>query len=172
MLMRLWVLLAFAFASAAFAETTYTREISRIVQGKCQQCHRPNDIAPFALTTYDDVVTYAEDIKVALTDKKMPPWKPAPGVNEFRDSYALSDEDRALFLAWIDAGMPQGEPADAPEPTPVSESPWHLGEPDMILTMPEYTPPERATDTYRCFVLPTGLTENRFISATQALPGN
>jgi len=158
--------------AVASAETTYTRDISRIIQAKCQQCHRPNDIAPFALTTYDDVVTYAEDIQTVLKAKRMPPWKPVADVGAFRDSYALSDEDRNTVLNWIAAGMPQGDPADAPDPLPVSDSPWQLGDPDLILTMPEYTPPQRATDTYRCFVLPTGLTENRFISATQALPGN
>jgi hypothetical protein len=62
--------------------------------------------------------------------------------------------------------------ADMPEPLPVSGSAWQLGDPDLILTMPEYTPPPRATDTYRCFTLPTGLTQNRFIAASQALPGN
>ena len=165
-------LLLFTFAAIASAEVTYTRDISRIVATKCQQCHRPNDIAPFPLMTYDDVVTYVGDIKRVLTEKKMPPWKPVPGPIEFQGSYALNDDDRAMVLAWIEAGMPQGDAADLPEPKPVSDSPWHLGDPDMILTMPEYTPPPRATDTYRCFVLPTGLTENRFISATQALPGN
>src|SRR4051794_122778 len=123
MFMRPTAVLLLAFAAVASAETTYTRDISRIIQSKCQQCHRPNDIAPFALMTYDDLVIYAPDIKDALSTKKMPPWKPAPGVGAFRDSYALSDEDRAKVLAWIDAGLPQGDAADAPEPTPVSESP-------------------------------------------------
>jgi Copper type II ascorbate-dependent monooxygenase, C-terminal domain len=172
MLMRSLGLLLFTFAAVAPAEVTYTRDISRMVQTKCQQCHRPNDVAPFALMSYDDVVTYGDDIKSSLTQNKMPPWKPVPGYNEFRDSYALNDEDRATFVAWIDAGMPQGDPADAPDPVPVSDSPWQLGDPDMVLTIPEYTPPPRVSDTYRCFVLPTGLTENRFIAATQALPGN
>jgi hypothetical protein len=170
--MRSAAVLFLCLAAISPAQTTYTRDISRIVQAKCQQCHRPNDIAPFALMTYDDVVTYADDIKTDLTLKKMPPWKPVPGPVEFRDSYAMSDDERATFLAWIDAGMPQGDPADAPDPLPVSDSPWQLGAPDLTLAAPEYTPPSRATDTYRCFVLPSGLTENRFISAIQALPGN
>jgi hypothetical protein len=164
--------LLFAFAVLASAETTYTRDVARIMQVKCQQCHRPNDVAPFALMTYDDAVTYAADIKTSLNNKTMPPWKPVPGFNNFADSYAITDDERNTILAWIDGGTPQGDMADMPAPLPVSDSPWQLGQPDMVLTMPEYTPPIRATDTYRCFVLPTGLTENRFISAMQALPGN
>src|SRR2546426_1133790 len=170
--MRNALVLLFGFVVMAFAETTYTRDVARILQVKCQQCHRPNDVAPFALMTYDDAVTYADDIKTALNNKTMPPWKPVPGFNEFRDSFAISDDERNTILAWIDGGTPQGNAADMPDPQPVSDGPWQLGEPDAILKMPEYTPPPRATDTYRCFVLPTGLTENRFIAAAQALPGN
>jgi mono/diheme cytochrome c family protein len=166
-------LIAFlAFASVAAAETTYTRDVARIMQLRCQQCHRPNDVAPFALMTYDDAVTYAADIKTALQKKSMPPWKPVPGFNNFADSFAITDEERNTILAWIDGGTPQGDAADMPPALPVSDSPWQLGEPDMVLSMPEYSPPVRASDTYRCFVLPTGLTDNRFISALQALPGN
>src|SRR5712692_1105416 len=170
--MRHALALLFAFAVAASAETTYTRDVARIMQVKCQQCHRPNDVAPFALMTYDDAVTYAADIKTSLNNKTMPPWKPVPGFNNFADSFALTDDERNTMLAWIDGGTPLGDMADMPDPLPMSTSAWQLGDPDLILTMPDYTPPPRATDTYRCFVLPTGLTDNRFIAAAQALPGN
>jgi len=170
--MRNALALLFVFAAMASAETTYTRDVARIMQVKCQQCHRPNDVAPFALMTYDDAVTYAADIKTSLYNKTMPPWKPVPGFNNFADSYAITDDERNTILAWIDGGTPQGDRADMPEPLPVSSSAWQLGDPDLILTMPEYTPPPRATDTYRCFTLPTELTQNRFIAASQALPGN
>src|SRR3989442_9991354 len=170
--MRNTLTVLFVCSALASAETTYTRDVARIMQVKCQQCHRPNDVAPFALMTYDDAVTYAEDIKTSLNNKTMPPWRPVPGFNNFADSYAITDEERNTILAWIDAGTPQGDLADMPDPLPVSDSPWHLGDPDLILTMPEYTPPIRATDTYRCFTLPSGLTQNRFVAAAQALPGN
>src|SRR5947207_653 len=139
--MRNALALLFAFVAAASAETTYTRDVARIMQVKCQQCHRPNDVAPFALMTYDDAVTYAADIKTALSNKTMPPWKPVPGYNNFSDSFAISDDERNTILAWIDAGTPQGDMADMPAAPPVSDSPWQLGDPDLVLTMPEYTPP-------------------------------
>src|SRR6266567_4659831 len=82
------------FSAIASAETTYTRDVARIIQVKCQQCHRPNDVAPFALMSYDDAVTYAADIKTSLNNKTMPPWKPVPGFNNFADSFALTDDQR------------------------------------------------------------------------------
>ena len=153
------------------AEATYAKEVSRIVQGKCQQCHRPNDIAPFALTTYDDVVAWSEDIKRVVNAGLMPPWKPVAGHGEFRDSFALTAQEKIDLLAWIDGGTPMGDQADMPEVLP-ARSEWSLGEPDLTVKMAEtYTPP-RGRDTYRCFVLPTGLSADKYVSAIDVVPGN
>src|SRR6185369_4386161 len=116
--MRNALALLFVFAAAACAETTYTRDVARIMQVKCQQCHRPNDVAPFVLMTYDDAVTYAADIKNVLQKKTMPPWKPVPGFNNFADAFAITDEERNTLLAWIDGGTPQGDAADMPPALP------------------------------------------------------
>jgi len=157
-------------AVAASAQTTYTKDISRLMQGKCLQCHQPNAVAPMSLLTFDDTVTWSADIARVLAAKTMPPWKPVPGFGEFRNSYGLSDADRQMFLSWISDGMAQGDPADAPDPLPVKDSPWQLGTPDLTLQMPQFTPP-RTADTYRCFSLPTGLTQSTWINASEALPG-
>src|SRR5258707_5170073 len=109
--MRRTFTLLIVFGAIASAEATYTRDVARVMQAKCQQCHRPNDVAPFALMTYDDVVTYADDIKRVLNDKTMPPWKPVPGFNEFNDSFAITDDERNTMLAWIDQGTPLGDMA-------------------------------------------------------------
>ena len=158
------------WALQAYAETTYTKEISRLMQAKCIQCHQPNAVAPMPLLTYDDTLTWAEDIKRVLSAKTMPPWKPVDGFGKFRDSYGLSDAERQQFLDWLNNSAPQGDPADAPDPLPVQDSPWQLGAPDLQLRMPAYTPP-RVADTYRCFSLETGLKQSQWINASQALPG-
>ena len=163
-------LLAF-WAVVACAQTTYNKDISRLMQGKCQQCHQPNAVAPMSLLTYDDTVTSADDITRVLTAKTMPPWKPIDGFGTFRNSYGLNDAERQMFLDWLQNGMPQGDPADAPAPIPVQDSPWQLGTPDLTLQMPKFTPP-RTADTYRCFVLDTRLKQSMWINASQALPGN
>jgi hypothetical protein len=170
--MFLPVVLLLIFSLSASAEVTYSREVSRITQQKCQRCHRPNDIAPFPLTTFEETVTRARDIRHAIEQRIMPPWKPVPGYGEFRDSFALTEEERATILAWLDAGAPQGDPSDMPQQVEQTGE-WTLGTPDMTLTMTEpYTPPPDASDTYRCFVIPSGLTENKFVNAVDILPGN
>ncbi len=154
----------------ARAEITYARQISRIIQAKCQHCHRPNDLAPFALMNYEDAQTWAEDIGRAVRERKMPPWKPVPGHGEFRDNYGLTDEERQQILDWVTDGAPKGEDYDLPEPSGETGE-WVLGEPDQVIEMAEeYTPP-RGRDMYRCFVLPTGLDANKFVSAVDYRPG-
>jgi len=157
--------------ASAYAQVTYTKEISRIVQAKCATCHRPNDIAPFELSTYDQTVTWAIDIKRVVTEGIMPPWKPVAGYGEFRDSFALTADEKRDLLSWIDGGMPKGDDADLPPPL-ANKADWPLGDPDKILEMPQAFAPPRGRDLYRCFVLDPQLDGDRWVSAADILPGN
>ncbi|MBC8167143.1 MAG: ascorbate-dependent monooxygenase [Bryobacteraceae bacterium] len=171
--LRALLLLATLACFQAFAQPTYNADVAPLVQGKCQRCHRPGDIAPFELATYKDAVTWSEDIKRVLEARLMPPWKPVPGHGEFADNFGLSDEERKRFLDWIAAGTPEGDPVPEGSITPPAEvSEWELGTPDAVATMPEAYDVPRLKDVYRCFVLPTGLTEDKFIEAVQIKPGN
>lgn len=161
----------FALAGLACADVTYSKDVSRILQEKCQQCHRPGDIGPMSLLTYDDAVNYAPDIKRVLEQGIMPPWKPNEGAEKFKGAYNLSDQQKADLLSWIANGTPQGDPADMPEPT-APKGDWVIGDPDLVLKMPEPYTPARGKDIYRCFVLPTGLDADKWVSAVDILPGN
>jgi hypothetical protein len=165
------IIVGLLFAFGLEAQPTFHKDVEPIMQAKCQQCHRPNDIAPFSLLTYDDASTYATDIGVQVAAKVMPPWKPVPGIGSFRNSYALSDDERQTILDWVAAGAPEGDPADAPPPLPVNDGPWQLGQPDLIVNLPQYSPPATAPDTYRCFSIPGGTASDIYLNALQALPG-
>jgi hypothetical protein len=169
---RACLLLSLAFATAAVlpAQVTYSKEISRILQAKCQQCHRDGDIAPFALDSYDAVLRWASSIQNALATRVMPPWKPKDGFGDFRDSFQLTEDERSMILAWLASGMAEGDPADLPDPIKI-QGEWPLGEPDVTLAMSApYTPPVGA-DMYRCFVIPTGIADGGYLSAIDVLPG-
>ena len=153
------------------ATPTYSKEVSRIFQAKCQSCHHPGDIAPFSLMTYKDTKQWAGAIKSAVVSKKMPPWKPLNGCGTFKDVRQLTDAEIATILQWVDATAPEGDPADLPVALNFSDG-WSLGEPDLIVTPDEdYTPP-KDKDMYRCFTVPTALRGDRFISAIDVHPGN
>jgi hypothetical protein len=101
----------------------------------------------------------------------MPPWKPTEGV-AFHNERRLSDRDLATLAAWVDSGMAEGNPKDAPPPRQFTDG-WQLGQPDLVLTVgEEFQVGPSGSDIFRCFVLPTGLTEDKFVTAVEVRPGN
>jgi peroxiredoxin/cytochrome c553 len=150
---------------------TFYRDVLPIVQKNCQECHRPGGVGPFALMTYKQAVNWADDIKEYTQERKMPPWKPVEGP-AFHNERKLSDKDIATLAAWVEGGTPQGDPKDAPPPRRFVEG-WQLGQPDLVLTVPEeMTVGASGPDLFRCFVLPTRLTEDKFVTAVEVRPGN
>ncbi len=151
---------------------TFSKDIVRVLQKNCQTCHHPGDIAPFSMMTYRETRPWAIAIREQVLLRKMPPWKPVPGCGDFRDARGLSNEEIQTIVAWVDAGAPEGNPADLPAPLEFPDG-WPLGAPDLIVT-PEsdYTPPTQG-DMYRCFSVPvSGLRGDRWISALGVKPGN
>ncbi len=138
--------LAVFVSSIAWAQgPTYTKDIARIYQAKCQICHHDGDIAPFSLNNYDDAVTWAFDTRRAVLDGRMPPWKPVEGSGNFRDNYSLTADEKQAILDWIQNEMPQGDDADLPEPVEYTGA-WPLGDPDITLTVPQPFTPDVGTD--------------------------
>ena len=154
------------------ADVTFAREIAPIIFANCTTCHREGAVAPFSLESFADVRRHAEQIRVMAELKLMPPWKPTRGFGRFRDEQFLTEREIQLLGHWIDVGMPLGDPAEVPTP-PVFVDGWQLGEPDLVLTPPEpFRIPAAGPDIYQYFVLPTGLTEDRLVSAIEYRAGN
>lgn len=152
------------------AQPTYSNEVSRIFRAKCEQCHRSGDIAPFALQNYDAALTWSADIRRVLADNVMPPWKPRPGAQKFRNDFSLSEAEKQTVFDWIDAGSPEGDPSDLPDPID-NKSPWSLGYPDQVISMSQPYTPAIGTDVYRCFVLDPAIDKTRYLSSIDVLPG-
>lgn len=155
----------------AKARLTFARDIAPIIQSKCASCHRPGEVAPFSLLSYEDVSKHAKQIAMVTKSKFMPPWK-ADSHGEFMDERRLTDEQINTINAWSDAGSPMGDPKDMP-PAPKFPSGWKLGPPDKVVGLTEaYKLEAEGRDVYRCFVIPTDLTEDKFVSAVEVHPGN
>ncbi len=149
---------------------TYYRDVLPILQENCQGCHRPGAVGPFALMNYKQAVNWAEDIKDYTQERKMPPWKPVDGP-AFHNERKLSTKDIRTLAAWVDDGTPEGDAKDAPPSRKFVEG-WQLGQPDLVLTVPEEMIVGPAgTDLFRCFVLPTNLTEDKYVTAVEVRPG-
>ena len=160
-------------APKAALKPTFAKDVAPILQKNCQQCHRPGQVGPFPLTTYEQARKRAGDIAGQVLDRKMPPWKPDPTVGPaLKHSKALSEDEIAIIAAWAESGTLEGDPADVPAP-PVYRDGWALGDPDLILEASEdYALPAKGDDIYRCFVIPTNLPEDKYISAIEYQAGN
>lgn len=152
------------------SDVTYANRIAKILNTNCVACHRPGQVAPFSLVNYEDAKRWAIDLADAAKDKRMPPWKPS-NHGMFRGERVLTDDEIAALATWAEAGAPLGDPKQVPEPPKFAEG-WMMGTPDLILTAEEYEVPATGDDEYRCFVLPTDLDEDKWISAVEMRPGN
>ncbi len=152
---------------------TYTKDVAAIIQKNCQECHRPGQVGPFPLETYEQVRKRAADIAAVVDDRAMPPWKANPHVGpKFRDVRTLSEQEIATVVAWAENDAPEGDAADLPA-APKFPSDWELGTPDLVLdTGADFEVPATGEDIYRCFVVPTGVTEDKYVSAVEFRPGN
>jgi hypothetical protein len=150
---------------------TFTRDVAPILQKKCQNCHRSRHVGPFALETYEQARKRASDIADVVRDRAMPPWKPEPGVGpRLKHDQSLTPREIAVLEAWAEAKAPRGDPKDMPPPLRFSED-WKLGTPDLILEpAEEYSVAASGPDVYRCFVIPTNLARDVYLSAIDFRP--
>src|SRR4030095_13847105 len=103
-------------ADAPKTTPTFTKDIAPIFQAKCESCHRPNNMAPMSLVTYEDARPWAKSIAARVGARQMPPWhidKPV-GIQKFKNDRSLSASQIGTILAWVAAGSPKGDPKDLP----------------------------------------------------------
>ena len=127
-------------AGGAGKDLTFTKDVLPIFQRSCQSCHRPGAIAPMSLISYEDVRPWARSIKRYVETREMPPWyiDRRIGIQDFKDDPSLTDEEIATIQQWVEIGAPKGNPEDAPPPREfMGPNEWRIGEPDMIVSMPE-----------------------------------
>ncbi len=87
------------------------------------------------------------------------------------DERRLTEEQIGDIGQWVDDGMPEGDRAKLP-PLPEFTAGWHLGKPDLIVTMPKaFAIPASGPDIYRNFVVPTNLPEDKWVRAVEFHPG-
>jgi peroxiredoxin len=160
-------------ASQSAAAVTYSNQIARILQRRCVECHREGEIAPFALTEYEEVAGWAETIAEVVREGRMPPWHANPAYGRFANERALTKAEREAIEAWVAAGAPQGDPAELPPPLESVQG-WQLDRsPDLVFEMPrEYEVPAAGAVEYQYFRVPSELTRDVWVRAAEVRPGN
>src|SRR5437764_11293551 len=103
-----------SLASALFAGPTFNKDIAPILYENCATCHRPGEVAPFSLLTYQDAAKRAGLIATVTKKRYMPPWKPETGYGDFAHVRRLSDEQIAQIQEWAATGAQEGLASDKP----------------------------------------------------------
>jgi peroxiredoxin/mono/diheme cytochrome c family protein len=158
---------------APTGDVTYSKQIARMMQDRCVECHRPGEIAPFTLTSYSDVAAWAETIREVVDEGRMPPWFADPKFGHFKNDARLTPEQRTQLATWVENGCPEGDAKDLPEPKKFVDG-WQMGDPDQVVYMADkaYDVPAEGTVDYQYFTVDPGWKEDKWIQATESRPGN
>jgi len=157
--------------SAGPGAVTFSKDVAPILYQSCIRCHRPGEIAPMSLETYDAARPWAQAIKTRVSRREMPPWflDKHIGIQQYKNDPSLTDDEIATIVKWVDTGALQGNPADMPKlPEQESISTWRIGKPDLIVQYPAFTMPATGPDLFGTLTAPFGTTEDRYIKAIQS----
>ena len=165
-------------AEPAGVTPTFNKDVAPILFDYCVTCHRPDQIAPMTLMSYQDARPWARAIKDKVTKREMPPWFADERYGTFRNDRRLTPEQIQTIAAWVDGGAPEGDTPLTAAKLPDFEGGWlHPSgrPPDMIIAMAEpfTVPAEGELPNFTIYQeLPQQLREKEhFLEAVQMLPG-
>jgi hypothetical protein len=167
-------------ASAQSArQVTFNKDVSPILQAKCQSCHEPGSIGPMSLVSYKDARPWARSIKNRVETRQMPPWHidRSVGVQKFKNDMSLTDAQIATIVAWVDGGALEGNPADF-KPKPITKDLyWQAerdgnGPPDLVISAPMQTMPAVHQDVWWRPISDIPITEPKWIRIVEIRPAN
>ncbi|MAQ18286.1 MAG: hypothetical protein CMN30_26255 [Sandaracinus sp.] len=149
-------------------EVTYYRDVLPLIQRECLSCHVEGGIGPFPLDGYEAVVDQSDAVVSAVYSGYMPPWMPDPSCGSFAHERGLDPAERQVFVDWNAAGLPMGDPADAPPPPedPVVD----FSPTDSSRIEGGYVPDVTRPDDYRCFLLDQTVEETRYLTGSWVQP--
>lgn len=145
---------------------TFTKDVAPIFYKNCTGCHRPGEIAPMSLLTYNDARPWAKSIREKVANREMPPWHADPKYGEWRNDRRISQEAINTILAWVNNGAKEGDPKDLP-PMPEYTPGWKIGKPDQTFSAPEQSVPAEGVVDYQYLSVPTNFKEDRYITSAE-----
>jgi peroxiredoxin len=158
--------------SRAGVAVTYARHVAPILQKRCQECHRPGEIGPFSLISYEDAEKRTSRIREAILEERMPPWHADPRHGTFANDRRLTQEEHDTLLAWIDQGAEKGDDKDMPPALKFTQG-WKIGEPDKVFSMTEeFKVPATGVLDYQRFIVDPGFKDDVWVQAAECRPGN
>jgi mono/diheme cytochrome c family protein len=159
-------------ANQSESAPTFYRDVLPILQQHCQSCHRPGEIGPLPLITYEEAQTEARSIAFITANRKMPPWFADRAIGHFANDPSLTAQEIAILNAWSKAKAPAGDPHDAPPPR-VWTNGWNIPQPDAIVRMAKAVAlPPKGDIEYTYEIVHTNFTEAKWIQLSEIRPSS
>src|SRR5665213_4456392 len=155
--------------AAALTAPTFTKDVLPVLQEKCQNCHRPGQVAPMSFLNYQDVRPWAKAIKTAVATRKMPPWFADPQFGHFSNDRSLSQSEIDKLIAWVDGGALEGEAKDAPAVKQWPSGGWEV-QPEIVLDGPEFEVPAKGVIDWFWVAIPGMFKEDTWITSIEFQP--
>jgi hypothetical protein len=150
---------------------TFSKDVAPIFFKNCAECHRAGEGAPFSVMSYKDVRPWAKSIREKVANRTMPPWHADPHFGDFKNNRTLTQPEIDTILGWVDGGASEGNPKDLPE-APKFVDGWNIGNPDMVIPIPEEYTYKAGADEYQYFDVDTNFKEDKFVVMAEARPSN
>lgn len=150
---------------------TWAKDIAPILYTNCTGCHHVGALAPNPLMTYTEAYNYRHLIKQYVDANYMPPWPPDHKYKRLAHERVISQSDKDKISQWVLAGAPEGNVNDAPAPPTYTTTGSELSSIDYSAKMQDYVV-NTSTDLYRCFIINTNFTTDKFASEIEVIPGN
>lgn len=159
-------------ATAQGPQPTFSKDVAPLLYKHCTTCHRPGEIAPMSLLTYEEARPWARAIRDNVVNGTMPPWHADPAHGKFLNDRRLSPAEKDVISRWVGAGAPQGDPKDLPAPPTYAQG-WTIGQPDAVVSMEApYSLPAQGELPYQYFEASTNFTEDKWVQALEIRPGD
>lgn len=151
---------------------TFYKDVLPVLQDHCQSCHRPGEVAPMPLVSYEQTRPWADSISNAVEKKMMPPWFADARFGHFANDASLTARQISTLSAWAAAGAPAGQSSDAPKPKQWIAG-WNIAQPDLVIKMPKLVAiPADGEVEYTYEIVPTHFPESRWIRMSEFRPGS
>jgi hypothetical protein len=172
LLLSCFLVLTMAASAAAPVAPTFNKDILPIIETRCQTCHRPGQIGPMPLITYEQAKPFAKAIQKAVQARRMPPSYSDKCCGQFSTDHVLKPEEIALIDAWVTGGAGEGKKKDA-RPLLRWTNNWTIDGPSVSVSLPRpFEVPANTTIPYQYVILPIDLAEDRWASAVEIHPSD
>jgi hypothetical protein len=162
---------AACLAADQSSSVTFTKDVLPVLQKNCQSCHRPGQVAPMSLLSYQEARPWAKAIKTAVATRKMPPWFADPNYGHFINDRSLKQSDIDKLVKWADSGAVEGNPKDAPPPVAWPKGGWGI-QPEVVMDLPPRDVPAKGVLEWELLALPSPFETDTWVTSMEILPGD